>query len=218
MSVPQIAHDIQETSSTLTHIISLSTKISGFQDGPHLREEIQADVRKIMGQSQQLKAALARLHDQNAPGVEEYTSQFETLRARMQAELPGVISALKRASRDAEPDTRPTMTDPLLQNELNFQTDQISVLDDHVAEILQNMREVHELFTTALTEIQKQRHMIVGIDSTTTDAKEELEKGNELLESAAKQQKKSTACIVWIIVILLCVVMGVVLLLVFKVF
>jgi hypothetical protein len=214
-SLAPIASGLERLTSLLTHIVTLSMKIGSFDDGPQLRENIQTDVRSILSSSQTVKSTLQDLKSRAVPGVDEYLAQFDSIRARMQRELPDVISKLRntvsspRSPWDARDDS---MSQPLLdQAQLDAESGYMDVLEQNVNRIVNTMREVHQLFTDTLTEIQQQRHLVTGIETLTSKAVDDMNNGNKQLEQADEKQKSSTKCLCCIVTILSLVVVGVVL-------
>jgi chromosome segregation ATPase len=216
VSLGQVASDIEQMSSQLSHILALSNKIGGFNDGPHLREQIQCDVKAILDSSQTVKRAFAALKESDPPGLDDHHRRFEQLRARIQAELPKVIAKLRDNTAPGA-GAAANYTEPQLdQRLLDRDSDLIDVLEQQVGEIVAVMREVNSLFGQTLAELQAQRHMLTAIEGHTAAAAEEMGKGNEALEEAGEHQKKSTKCICWIAVIVAAVVVAVVLLVLWK--
>jgi hypothetical protein len=203
----------------LTHIISLSEKIGGFNDGPHLREQIQCDVKSILESSQTVKRSFATLKESNPPGIDDHLKRFDQLRARIQTALPKIIEKLKDNSAPSGfgNTSAPNYTEPQLdQRLLDADSDLIDVLEQQVNQIVALMREVNALFGKTLSELQTQRHMLTVIEQDTTAAAEDMGKGNTLLEEAAENQKKSTKCICWIAIIAAVVVVGVIIIILWK--
>jgi hypothetical protein len=219
VSLSQVSSDIEQMSSLLSHILSLSAKVGGFNDGPHLREQIQLDVKSILDSSQAVKRAFTRLKESDTPGVEEPLRRFDQLRARIQSELPNVISKLKdnTAPSDFGSSSAPNYTEPQLdQRLLDADSDLIDVLEQQVNQIVAMMREVNALFGKTLAELQTQRHILTAIEQDTNVAVQEMTKGNEVLEEAADNQKKSSKCICWIAILIVAVVIAVVMIILWK--
>jgi hypothetical protein len=212
MSSASVASDLDRMTSLLNHIMSLSIKIGGFSDGPHLREEIQADIRTLTSLCQTTKTALIALKERGSPRVDDHLGRFNELRGRIQQDLPGVVQKLRGSSEQAQAKAAPTHDDALLeQSLLDGETDVIDILEQQVNEILVTMREVNQLFGETLEQLQAQRHILTAIETHTTEAVSEMQRGNEELEQAKEKQKSSTKCICWILIILLLVVAAVVL-------
>jgi hypothetical protein len=206
--------------SLLSHVTNLSKRLNSFDDGPHLREQIQFDVKALSTSSQNVKRSLLQLKDQNEPGVDALLERFESLRGRMQEELPPIIQKLRGTQNSSTPiggSGGPNYTEPILsQTQLDGDSDLLDVLEQQVNEILAAMREVHLLFGKTLQELQKQRHILVQIEGETSKAVEEMEVGNEELRKAQGRQRSSTKCICWIVVIAILVVAAVVLIILWK--
>jgi predicted nucleic acid-binding Zn ribbon protein len=213
-TIAQVANDIAKMTSTLNHILSLSKQIGGFNDGPHLREQLQVDVKSILDSSRTVKRDLLQLKDNDESEADEYLAKFEALRGRIQQELPPVVNKLKSSSADTAfgSASSPNYTEGLLdQTQLDGATDLIDILEQQVNAILMTMREVREIFGSTLEELQKQKHMVQSIETTTAEAAEDMHKGNEILEEAQDRQKGATKCILWILIILVLVAVAIVL-------
>jgi DNA repair exonuclease SbcCD ATPase subunit len=216
----QVANDLDQMTALMNHIISLSNQIGGFNDGPHLREEIQSDVKAILSKSKDVKESLTQLKSRNASGADEYQARFDALRERMQGQLPGVINKLKENTDMASgPSGQQSSSGGAILSQalLDQDTELIDALEQQVNEILRRMRELNEIFGTTLAEIQKQRHFIAQIEGDTAEAAVSMEKGNEQLEEAAQHQKASTKCICAIAFILVVVAIGVALFITYEV-
>ena len=212
ISLVQVDNDLRGMENTLSHVISLSEKIGSFEDGPHLRESIQSDVKTLMTFSKNVKGSLTQLRERNENGVDNYEQRFEDLRAKMQNQLPGVISSLRNNSfpENNEGTGSPLDPTPLLdQSLLDSQTDQLDELEQSINQILQTMKEVKALFTQTLDELQQQRHILVNVDKMTSTAQKDAASANDNLETAEKHQKGSTNVLCWILIILLIVCAGV---------
>lgn len=215
MSSASVASDLERMTSLLNHIMALSIKIGGFSDGPHLREEIQADIRNLTSLCQSTKTALSALKDAGSPSVDDHLARFNELRGRIQQDLPTVVQKL-RGSSDLGPSGQAAASAgreaPVLdQRLLDGETDLIDILEQQVNEILITMREVNQLFGETFEQLQAHRHILTAIETHTSEALSEMERGNETLEEAKEKQKASTKCLCWIFVILALVVAAVVL-------
>jgi hypothetical protein len=213
MTLTDVGIDIEKMTNLLAHILSLSERIGQFGDGPHLREHIQEDVRLLAATSQSVKTLLVRLKSQGVCGLDSYLERYDSLRMRIQQELPGVIQRLRGSTAPAdEPPAEPDMNQPLLMDQslLDAETEAIGILEQDVNAILTGMREVTRLFTEVFQQIQAQHHIIQAIETETTGAVSEMSKGNENLQDASKHQKKAIKCVCWILMILLLVVVAVV--------
>jgi hypothetical protein len=215
MSVADVSGDIDRMTNLLSHIISLSDKVGGFGDSPQLRQQIRGDVQELAATGQQVKNTLVTLKGQGIYGIDGYIERYDALRARIQRELPVVIQRLRAAlpTPSGRPAAEPDMRQPLMMDQglLDGETDEIDVLEQNVSEVVVGMREVNDLFTSAHREIQSQRHLVVKVDSATSESVSEMAVGNERLESAARRQKASSKCRCCIATILLVVVLAVVL-------
>jgi t-SNARE complex subunit (syntaxin) len=109
------------------------------------------------------------------------------------------------------------MTQPLLdQDQLDGVSETLNVLEQQVNQIIQQMRQIHDIFHQTLTEIQAQRHFVTTIDGETSKAVDAMERGNEQLDQAAEKQKTSTRCLCVIVTIVILVVIGVVLVILYE--
>jgi hypothetical protein len=222
VSLSATASELEKMKSLLNHVVNLSKQLSGINDGPHLREQIQFDVRALSASSQTVKQNLFQLKQQNESGADPLLERFEALRARMQEELPPVVQKLRGNPTASTPLTSSGVTsgytDPLLaQAELDNESEVLDVLEQQVHEILASMREVSRLFAQTLEEFKKQRHILVAIEAETLKAVEDMEVGNEELRKGQNRQRCSTKCICWIVVILIVVVAAIALIIVWKV-
>jgi hypothetical protein len=213
MAFPAITSDLEEMASLLTHVVSLSGRVGSFSDGPHLREQIQADVKRLGILSQQLKGAMARMSGN--PELGAYQARFEELRERVRRDLEPVVQKL-RGSATPGGGAGDAAAGPVLdQGLIDADTDQIDVLEQQVGAIVTAMREVSGLFTQVMEELQAQRHKITVIEGETSAAVSQMESGNEALKTASKHQKSSRKCLCCIFVIVLLVVAAVAVVLVF---
>jgi hypothetical protein len=211
-AVSQVTSDIERMASTFDHIASLSKDISGFRDGPHLREQLEVDVKSIMDLSHGIKRSLTQLRERDEPEADDAAQRFEALRGRVQSELPPVVTKLKSRSADtllAETAAADYTEGLLRQTQLDG--DVIEILEQHVNQILLTMREVREIFGATLEELQKQKHLVTSIETITSDARDEMHKGNEILEEAQEQQKGGTKCLLWVVIVLVLVAAAVIL-------
>jgi hypothetical protein len=214
-SMSSITSDLEEMASLLTHVVTLSNRVGGFGDGPHLREQIQGDVKRLGSLSQQVKAAMTRLG--GGPELDAYQSRFEELRERIRRDLEPVIQKLRSSTTPTGGDSAPA--GPIFdQGLLDGETDLIDTLEQEVAAIVSVMREVSERFTQVMQELQAQRPRITAIEGETTAAVAQMESGNKALETASGHQKSTRKCICWIFIIVLLVVTAVVLIVLWQVF
>jgi t-SNARE complex subunit (syntaxin) len=212
-TVSEVSSDLEQMSILLNHVITLSDQIGGFGDSPHLREQIQSDVRQLTSLSQKAKAAITEL--ESVPGTDFSTVQgrFTALRDRIQNELRPVIGKLRNSQTVSHAQKEQSDAEmPLLnQSMLDSNTDLIDVIEQQVAEIVTIMREINELFSKTLSELQNQRHVLTMIEASTTNAVGEMQNGNTQLEKAAENQRRSSKCMCWSAIILMIVVTVVVL-------
>ena len=209
--------EINEMAESLNHIRELSDQIGGFNDGPHLHEQIQNEVRSIMQASKKAKDSLLAIPT-GTPGLDASMSRFEQIRSRMQTEIPGVIGKLRQyQNTPSQPAPVPNYTEPLLnQSELDDQSEELQALEAAAAQILSQMREVQQLFAQTLDEIQKQRHKLVSIETVTAKSAQDMASGNEQLDKAQQHMKGKTKCLIWIIVAVGVIIVGLVLFLLWR--
>jgi methyl-accepting chemotaxis protein len=219
-SLIEVSSDLEQISSLLSHVVHIAERIGGFGDGPHLREQIQTDVRRLSALSQKVKNAMAQLSSNPGPTFESYQSRFEDLRIRMQKELTPVIERLRNShTPTGESNGRPDTQVPLLsQVMIDQNTDLIDTLEQQVAGILQAMREVNSLFSQTMTELQRQSNRILQIEAETTQAVSEMSRGNDELDKADSHQHKSRRCICCIFILVILVVTAVGLIIAWQVF
>jgi K+/H+ antiporter YhaU regulatory subunit KhtT len=221
-SLSEVSRDIEEIASLLSHVVTLSDRIGSFSDGPHLREQIQNDVRRLTTLTQKVKTAMTELRENQGLLFESYQSRFEDLRSRMERDLKPVIEKLRKnqiGSHTNDSGNQPETHIPLLsQTKLDQDSDLIDVLEQQVSAILQTMRRVNELFGETMMELQQQRHKLLAVEGETTRAMTEMTIGNEQIEKAATHQKSTTKCICWIVIIVIVVLTGVGLIIAWKVF
>jgi hypothetical protein len=209
-TLAEVSTDLDQISSLLTHVTSISMKIGGFGDGPHLREQIQADVRQLTNLSQKVKIAMAELSKTNDPSFDTYQVRFDELRTRIQSELKPVVEKLRGCATPSGTSGQPSASEGLLRQDLlDADTDYLDTLEQQVNEILQAMREVNQLFTRVMTELQKQRHILARIDAETTEAASDMSSGNMQLEQAAEHQRCSTKLICCIFLIVFVIAAGI---------
>jgi hypothetical protein len=213
MSSASVASDLERMTNLLNHIMALSTKIGGFSDGPHLREEIQVDIRNLTLLCQSTKTALLELKENGSPSADDHIARFNELRGRIQQDLPGVVQKLRGSSERAASGQSASFHEEtaLDQSLLDGESDLIDILEQQVNEILITMREVNQLFGETLEQLQAQRHILTAIETHTSEAVSEMGRGNEALEEAKEKQKLSTKCLCWIFIIVTLVAVAVVL-------
>ena len=205
-------------SRLMDDIMNLSKQVGGFGDGPHLREQIQDDVKAIMATSQKVRDGFASM-GKDSPGMSKAKANFEAMKARMQNELPQVIGKLRQSQEVSlpPPSAAPIYTEPLLsQEQLDSETEFLRTMETAAAQILSMMRETERLFTQTLEEIQKQRHKLIGIEKYTANSLSDMEQGNEQLDKAAGHQKSTSKCLCWIAIICAVILTGIILIIVWQ--
>ncbi|KAH0793486.1 syntaxin-12-like isoform X3 [Histomonas meleagridis] len=207
-----LANDIQTMQHQLDEICQNSLSIGDWSDTPELRESLQNDVKSLMELSQQVKSTIISLREKGDPEVDSYQQQFDQLRADMQDKLPGVLQALRRCYDSIHPQQQqPVLNQPLLdQEQLDGETEYLEIMEQEVNQILSTMRDLQQIFQQTLEEIQKQRHLLVSVDSIVTSSKQNMQSGNVQLEEAHKHQKGSSRAMCIIIVIIVVIAIGVV--------
>jgi hypothetical protein len=97
-----------------------------------------------------------------------------------------------RSSQSFSP-AQPGPSDPeiplLSQSMLDTDTVLIDVLEQQVAEIVAMIREIDDLFSKTLSELQNSRHVLTTIEASTTTAVAEMQNGNVQLEQETENQK-----------------------------
>lgn len=204
-----ISHDINTMEDQLNKIMLNSSKLGGFDDGPDVRESLQQDVKSLMNLSQMVKKVIFTLREQGDPNVNDYQSKFDNLRNKMQNELPQVLNKLKENIQSNEPSNVPQTeiyNQPLLdQSQLDSETEYLQVIEQEVNNILTTMRELNLIFQQTLDELQKQRHILVSVDTMVSSSTNDMNSGNLDLEKAAEHQRGTTKCL-WLILIIVAVV------------
>jgi hypothetical protein len=218
LSIAETSSELERMASLLTHAVKLASQLNSFNDGPHLREQISSDVRSLSTASQNVKQSLTQLKNDGTPGVDPLIARFEALRTRMQDQLPPIAQKVRGSPLDSSGGAGGGYTEPLLtQAQVDGDTDLLDNLELQIRGILAMMREVSQLFGQTLQELQKQRHLLQAIEGETARAVEEMEEGNEALQTAQEHQKSSTKCICWIVIIVTLVVVAVALIIVWRV-
>lgn len=208
--------ELNEMQNKLDVIIRDSNKIGTFEDNAGVRNEIQNNVKTLMTLSQSAKKTLTQLKQSDVPNVDKYQARFDNLSNQMKNNLPEVIQKFKQSAPQfgqVNSYTNPTndFNQSLLPQEIiENQSDQLDELSSQVNGILSAMREVHELFTETYEELQKQKHMLFRIETTTDAALEDMLNGNKQLEKAHENQKSSTKSLIWIFLILGVIIVGIV--------
>lgn len=216
MSFRDIESELNEMQNKLDVIIRDSNKIGTFEDNAGVRNEIQNNVKTLMTLSQSAKKTLTQLKQNDVPNVDQYQARFDNLSIQMKNNLPEVIQKFKQSAPQfdqIDSYTNPTndFNQSLLPQEvIENQSDQLDELSAQVNGILSAMREVHELFTETYEELQKQKHMLFRIETTTDAAREDMLNGNKQLDKAHENQKSSTRSLIWIFLILGVIIVGIV--------
>lgn len=214
-SVAKVKQDIKRMDNIITNLKTLSKDIGSFNDGVHLRDQIQNNVKELMDTCKDVKTNITILRNNNDPEIDSVENSFEQVSQTMKQELPQILNGLKQSSSSqaGQSDSRPdVMNQSLLMDQqlVDQDSDQLILLENEVNQILSIMREVKALFDRTMQEIQSQRNMIIGIDRSTSKAAEDMTMGSLELEKAQNHQKSSRKCLCWILLIILVVVICVV--------
>lgn len=208
-----ISHDIGAMERLLSAIVESADKLGGFDDGPDVRESLQRDVRTLMDLSQTVKRALFAQRERGDTAADSHEARFNALRERMQAQLPQVLRRLQESSQgcDAPPPRGDIVSQPLLdQEQLDGETEYLQVLEQEINSILTAMQELNRIFKQTLDELQKQRHILVGVDSMVSSSTGNMQDGNKDLDKAADHQRGTTKCLFIIILIVAIAAVGIV--------
>ena len=209
--IPSLDSSLNRMEQTLNSLIEDGKSIGGFSDGPILRENIQSKSKQLVQLSNAVKQQIITLKEQNDPNVGKYEEDFDRLAQKMKQELPQILDSLKRSQSTEQPTvTQPISTTPLLdQQVVEEQRDLIEDLEVAVREILATMTQLHSIFTQTLEELQKQRNVILSVDNAVSNAHDDMNKGNENLQTAQKHQKGSTKCLLWLLLIFAVIAAGI---------
>ncbi|KAH0795094.1 hypothetical protein GPJ56_000937 [Histomonas meleagridis] len=191
--IASLQNDFRSMKQLLQEICDLSDKVGGFDDGPDLRDQIQSKVQTLKRLSSQSKQSLMALSQKNDPAVNECQKQFDELNQDIQQKLVPVLNKLRSSTAAEESAPAPQFQNQLVsQAQVDQDTEYLEILEQEVNSILQTMKDVNKIFHETLEELQKQRHVLVGIDTTTTQAAQKMETGNKELKEAHEHQKKCT--------------------------
>ncbi|EAY03624.1 hypothetical protein TVAG_161630 [Trichomonas vaginalis G3] len=220
-SVSQVGKYVVQIREKLNELKQQGDVIGTFRDTPTFRDSINSNVKDITQLAAASKRLLTELREKETPGLDQYEQEYEELNTELRRELPPIVQKLKNSSQDggAGPGgaSTSTMQSSLLdQQVVDGESEQLEELEVQVREILSTMREVNEIFTKTLEELQRQNHMVVGISDTVAESKNAMVKGNEQLERGKQHQKASTRCLLWIFLFVLLVVAGIVIFVVVK--
>lgn len=192
-TIAALHDDISTMGQLFDEVVRSSEMIGGFDDGPDLRDNIQGKVKRIKQISSQVKSVFNQFGDDD-PRVKECQGIFDQLNAKMQSSLPGVIDKL-RNNINSEAAPQPAFQYQMMdQQQVDAETEYLMVLEQEVNSILETMKEVNQIFHQTLEELQKQRHILVDINTSTTGAATNMQSGNDELQQAEHHQKK---CIIW---------------------
>ena len=209
--IPALDSSLNRMEQILNTLVEDGSAVGGFNDGPLLRERIQSNSKQLVQLSSTVKREILSLKEQNDPNVNQYEEKFARLAQRMKQELPQVLDSLKKNQiTETHSSSQAISTTPLLQQDVvDGTTEQIEELEVAVREILSTMTQLHSIFTQTLDELQKQRNVILSVDTAVSNAHDDMHKGNDQLDTATKHQKGSTKCLIWIFIIVALVVLGI---------
>jgi chromosome segregation ATPase len=215
MSVSKIREDLGSLQSMFTEITTLSSRIGTSADTAALRSDLQGLVSRLSSLAQTTKGNIETLIRSENPDVGSLQQSFSEISAQMKERLPGVIQALRGPTSSSSSRSSDIPRQQLMDQQLlDRQSEDLDVLEQQVQEILRTMREVNALFTQTLQKIQEQRHLLVGMDQSTSESIASMTAGNESLEKAAGNQKRTTKCMCWIFLIVGVILGGIILFLV----
>lgn len=230
-NVAHIQNNLQQMEDLRTRIVNLSKDIGTFHDGIHLREQIQSSVQELKQLSRSVREEIEEMkkNEDESSELSQIHAKFEAISSKIKEALTDVIASLRSTSTNPQSgqliESTPNQSDyttsknkhplelittPLLdQSMLDQETDEIYLLENSVNEVPSNMRETNALFTRTMQELQAQRHMIGSIESKTTDAAQNMKKGNEQLDKANSHQGGSRKALCVIFIIILVVALGI---------
>lgn len=202
----KVKQDIKRMESILATIEDLSKDIGTFNDGMSLREQIQNNVKDLMDISKNVKTNISIMRQNDDPDIDSVQKSFEDVSGQMRAKLPKVINGLKASTPSSQPPrgNQEIYNQPLIDQSLvDADSDQLAILESEVNQILSTMKEINALFEKTMQELQSQRNLLIGIDSVTQKAAEEVSMGTLELEKADVHQKKSRKCLCWILIMII---------------
>ena len=210
-SLTAVSNALSQMRTKLDELIKNGKDIGSYKDGPLLRNSIQNDAKSLAEISKKVKDDIFKLKQSGLPQVDQYENQFISLKEEMQKHLPPIVEKLRSALNEDTPSPQEdSLHSPLVdQQQIDSESEQIDVLEGQVRDILQTMREVHQIFTQTLEELNKQRNIILSIESNTEEAKKEMKNGNFELEKAKEHQKGSTGCLCWLLLFFIIIVGGI---------
>ena len=191
--IASLQNDFNSMKQLLQEIRTLSDKIGSFSDGPDIRDQIQSKVQTLKRLSSQTKQSLLALSQKNDPAVNECQKQFDELNEDINQKLVPILNKLRSITIGESSAPTPAFQNQLVtQAQVDQDTEYLEILEQEVNSILQTMKDVNKIFHETLEELQKQRHILVGIDTTTSRAAKKMETGNNELKKAHEHQKKCT--------------------------
>ena len=208
-SLSNLSSSLNEMKSKFNTICTKKRDIGTFQDGPVLRQEINQNVHELVDITNRVKKLIATLKE-NGENIDSYEHDFEELGKQMNDELPKIVQVLKQKEEASPQYGTSAIQQPLMaQEEVDGTTEQIENLEVQVREILSTMRQLNEIFTQTLEELQKQRNVILSIDNQVSNAHDNMATGNEKLQEASEHQKGSSKCLCWLAIIFAVICVGI---------
>ena len=208
-SVQQLSSLLSNMRETLDRLCKQNSAVGGLSDGPLLRQELNKTVKELGSISKQAKSTIIILKE-NGEEIHDYESEFEKISENMKNVLPEIIQKLREQQEEQPTGGSLSVTAPLMaQEEVDMETENIENLEIQVREILSTMRELHEIFTKTLEELQRQRNVLVSVDEQISAAQDSVKDGNQQLDAAHQHQKASTRCLCWIALFFLIICAGI---------
>jgi hypothetical protein len=198
MSIGTLDRNVTEMSSLFRRLQENSAKIGKHDDSPRLRDELQAEVRSLMELTQQTRSLLSAVSNREDPAFLSVQNRFNDVHTDMKQSLPRIVSALR--DHPVQTSHQPRFADGgyttglLDQQQLDAQSDELDFLEQSVNKILVTMRELNYLFTSTLTELQRQRSHLTEIDTFVADSRGSMETGLAQLSTAEERQKDGMSC------------------------
>jgi chromosome segregation ATPase len=153
-------------------------------------------------------AIIKELPKSTDPAISQYRDQFAALNDEYQQARPEWQRRLDASEQRA--DDRPGPATPLhksLLDEGRIQeqdlTDEVEFAEREVASVVEQQRVIHQLMGQVHDIVEQGHQQVIAVEEATSEAKDEMGKGNEMLGDGEKDQKTSTKCIIWVLVIVI---------------
>jgi hypothetical protein len=170
-----------------------------------IREDLHSHIRAVAILTQNVKASVTELRTRDEPGLQTHQPQCEALLYWVQRDLLPVLEKL----RGRQPAIG-TITDPLLEQALvDEEGERLAVIESEVKEIVKVMREVDQLLTAPIDDLNKPQYVACPVATATGEAASDLSDGTIHLEGAATTGRRAMSCVCWLVLILLLAVAGV---------